>query len=263
MQVVIFLLIFSSSLRAGEISSPFFKWLNRNDSVFAKEITEKASEKFRERYGYFTTRFTDSSKTEWTPEFLSIAERVFKERTGRTIDEFCELTNSQMKVGISPSVSRFREETREFSDVFSQYLDTNLKLLKSGKDLSTSEANKENWKQHVRVAAMESIGGNAGAGAVAVNFLADKQGRIVFVGNIQDAIEDIKQQYHKGRLADGTVRYAVDSSIYQLFTNARLAPEARERLTQDFTEINRASPQPSYETFDRNCKLALKKLLGR
>lgn len=249
---------------AEDSRNVFLKWLQRTDPNFSQEVINQTNQKFRQKFGFLQTRYSDAAKGEWSPAFLALAEQSFEEKTGKTISDFSNITNNQMKDGISTSISRFASASQEqFSDIFSQYLSSNLKLAKSGRDLSPSESNQDIWRQSERVAGLESMGGNAGAGAVAVNFLFDKQGRIVFVGNFQDASPDIRTQYGLGRLYDGTVRYAVDKKIWQLFTRDNLTHSLRTKLTQDLTQYHGTPPIVANDVFHVQCELALKKLLGR
>ncbi len=48
----------------------------------------------------------------------------------------------------------------------------------------------------------ESVGGNAGENRAAVNMLTDKTGRIVFIGNFQNATGDVADAYRAGQLHD-------------------------------------------------------------
>ncbi|NBY20460.1 hypothetical protein EBQ74_09520 [bacterium] len=257
--------IFSSLSFAEDTRNTFLSWLSKEDPVLNKEIIEDTNQKFRAKYGLFKTRFSDFKKTEWDASFLDLAEESLEKKTGKTITELCNTTNAQLKSGISTSISRFSDPSKsQFSSLFSTYLSTNLALSKAGRSLGISEANEEIWKNNVnRIAANESMGGNAGDGAVAVNFLFDKMGRIVFVGNFQDASEEIKAQYASKRLTDGTVRYAVDKKVWQLFTPSNTTPALKDQLSRDLARHNGAPPQASNASFQIQCNLALRKLMGR
>ena len=254
--------IYSASF-AEDDRDLFIQWLNNVDKTTAQSLIFNTSSKFRYKYGPFTSRYADSAKTNWKTAFLDIANEEFSSLYGKTISDFCDLTNRQIKEGISPDQSRYSDlSRRDFSVLYRNYLSVNFELIKQGLEPTTFNVNKTAWKQSSKVLPLESMGGNAGPGAIAVNFLTDLNGRIVFVGNFQDSPPEIIKTYHRGLLKDGTVIYSVDPSIWQLKLDSRLDSDAVRRLTESLTAYNGAAPIPENEIFRVACRAALKKLIN-
>jgi hypothetical protein len=63
----------------------------------------------------------------------------------------------------------------------------------------------------------ESMGGNAGRGRIAVNYLHDGK-RVVFWGNFQHASESVQAQYHSGVLKNGTLLLRPDVGSFNVVT---------------------------------------------
>lgn len=240
----------------------FIRWLSAADNPTAQNLIFRAGLKFRLKYGPFASRYTDSSRTAWKPAFLDIADEEFSSRYGKSISSLCNFTNQQLKRGLSTAQSRYQDPSKKnFSEIFQSYLSTNLALIKQDIEPTTLNVNKFAWKQSKKVLPLESMGGNAGSGAIAVNFLTDLDGRIVFVGNFQDSAPEIIETYHKGLLRDGTVIYSVDPSLWQLKLSPKLNSDAGKSLTQSLIAYHGTHPIAENRVFRSACEETLKKLL--
>lgn len=263
-RLVIFstLLIYSVSF-AEDDRDLFIRWLSSVDKTSAQSLIFNTSFKYRLKYGPFSTRYADSAKMHWKTAFLEIANAEFFSRFGKNISELCDLTNQQIKEGISPAQSRYSDPSKmDFSDIYRNYLNVNFEIIKQGLEPTTFNVNKTAWKQSSKILPLESMGGNAGRGAIAVNFLTDHNGRIVFVGNFQDSPPEIIEAYHSGLLKDGTVIYSVDPTLWQLKLDSRLNTDAVKRLSESLTAYHGTAPIAENEIFRKACSEAFKKLLN-
>ena len=138
----------------------------------------------------------------------------------------------------------------------------NLSLSKNGNELTFENANQLSLKNVSPIAALESIGGNAGLGAQAVNFLTDADGLILFVGNHQNAPPHIRKLFYAGKLYSHTIQSAVDPKVYRYLSNTEISKASRDRIEKALTKFYGVAPQQSYDLFKMNCKIALEKIFS-
>ena len=191
-------------------------------------------------------------------------EPQFKTQYGMNADEFVRISNQQMKEGISTSASRFSETSagRTLSPIFLTYLSTNLEVLKSGDALKTENINRHMWKRDSsQIGLNESIGGNAGPGALAINFLYDNQGRILFVGNIQDCPPHVRKEELNKNLRTGTVRTDYLNNFWELYDSESVKPEIKKPLIEGIEKAIGRPPIESSAEFARQCKMTLQRLI--
>ncbi len=230
--------------------------------ALAALIIVETSVAFRDKYGERESRYTDKTKSEFNTKFLDLA-KTFKLESEEKIQTFLELSNKQMKLGLTRSESRYEEESeKKFSESYKTYLTQNLRLLKNGDELTSENANQLSLKNVSAKAALESIGGNAGPGAQAVNFLTDADGRILFVGNHQEAPQHMRSLFDAGKLYNHTIHSAVDPKIYRYLSNAKISEASRARIENALTKFYGVPPEQSYDLFKMNCKIALEKLFA-
>ncbi len=230
--------------------------------ALAALIIVETSVAFRREYGADKSRYTDKTRSEFNTEFLDLA-KTFKLDSKQNIETFLELANKQMKLGLTRSASRYEEESeKKFSESYKTYLTQNLRLLKNGDELTSENANQLSLKNVSAKAALESIGGNAGQAAQAVNFLTDADGRILFVGNHQEAPPHMKDLFDAGKLYNHTIHSAIDPKIYRYLSNAKISEASRASIEKALTKFYGVLPQQSYDLFKMRCKIALEKLFA-
>lgn len=260
--IISFLLFSISALTLAAEPDNDIDVLKSKYPALADLIIVETSVAFRDKYGERESRYTDKTKSAFNTKFLDLA-KTFKLDSEEKIQTFLELSNKQMKLGLTRSESRYEEESeKKFSESYKTYLTQNLRLLKNGDELTSENANQLSLKNVSAKAALESIGGNAGQAAQAVNFLTDADGRILFVGNHQDAPPHMKDLFNAGKLYNHTIHSAVDPKIYRYLSNDKISEASRARIEKALTKFYGVLPQQSYDLFKMRCKIALEKLFA-
>ena len=260
--IISFLLFSISVLTLAKEPDNYIVWLQSKYPALAELIIAETSVKFRAKYGVNESRYTDRNKLELNTKFSDLA-KTFKLESEQNIEKFLALANLQMKVGLTTRESRYKPENKEeFSDSYKTYLRQNLSLSKNGKELTFENANQLSLQEVSPTAALESMGGNAGPGAQAVNFLTDANGRILFIGNHQNAPNHIRNLFADGKLYNHTIHSSMDPKIYQYLSNDKISKSSRERIEKALTKFYGVPPQQSSDLFQMNCKIVLEKLFA-
>ena len=87
----------------------------------------------------------------------------------------------------------------------------------------------------------ESFGGNAGPGRSAVNFLIDKSGNIVAIGNFQNFAPGVRSKRTSGEYLDAGFRIKVlksEGKNYEVYYDKSLTPKQKEVMKSLETELN-------------------------
>ena len=249
-------LVFFSSLSFGEDPrTMFLTWLKNENPKAAEELLQKSSTAYRKNYGFFKSLYTGFRSSEWKPEFLDQVDTQFKTDFGITIPELLDLSNKAMKNGIGQDTSRYSaEDNNRWSEIFTTYLKSNWDLAQEKSEISTENHNQKIWKRDsIALAANESMGGNAGANARGLNFLVDKMGRIVFVGNFQDAPPHIRKLLDNTRLFHGTVHESGGGTVWNLLSSPLLSSESVETLRKSLTQAIGHPPETDPRQFQVRC----------
>ncbi len=94
----------------------------------------------------------------------------------------------------------------------------------------------------------ESMGGNAGRNRAAVNGLADKSGRIIIFGNLQNFPQEIQKKYHESEYYQFTILVTFGRGFGRGITEYALFIEDQPLLGEPMPETARAALQESVDT---------------